>query len=465
VPLLLFISGCMVGPDFNKPQPPMPQAWLPPSSQPTTSQSVATNEPPQIATWWTNFNDDELNALVRAGIAANLDIKQAEARIREARASRGQTAANLWPMLNGTGSYSRVGVASRSSDLWQAGLDATWELDIFGGTRRAVESADALVQAAIENQRDVQVTLTSEIAIDYLNIRGFQRQIVIAEENLDSERHTAELTRRVFRAGFAAGLDVANAEAQVATTASTIPPLETGERQSIYALSVLLARPPAALVDELSIVQPIPTTPPTIPVGLPSDLLRRRPDIRRAEANLHSANAQIGAAVAELFPQFSLTGNFGYESATFKKLFNWSNTLWSVSPTVNLPIFEGGRIQSDIDLQKAVHDESFYAYTETVLSALADVENSLIAYEKEQEHRRTLAEAVAANQRAFDISTQLYTQGQTDFLNVLTAERSLFVTQDALVQSDVSIAIDLVSLYKALGGGWEEPPVQHNDRE
>jgi multidrug efflux system outer membrane protein len=461
----IILSGCTVGPDFKKPQPQMPQAWLPPTSQPTTSQSIATNEPPQIATWWTNFNDPHLDSLVTAAIETNLDIKQAEARIREARASRGVTASNLWPTLNANGSYSRVGAASKSSDLYQAGLDAAWEIDIFGGTRRAVEAADASVLAAVEDRRDVQVTLTAEVAIDYLNLRGSQRQIIIAQENLDSERRTADLTRRVFRAGFSSGLDVANAEAQVATTASVIPALEAQERQSIYALSVLLARPPAALVDELSNVQPIPTTPPIIPVGLPSDLLRRRPDIRRAEANVHASNAQIGAAVAQLFPQFSLTGSFGYASSQLKNLPQWRNSVWSVGPAVNWPIFEAGKIESNIDLQKALHDESFFAYTQTVLTALEDVENSLIAYEKEQEHRRFLAEAVDANQRAVDISTQLYTQGQTDFLNVLSAERSLFATQDALVQSDLAIATDLVSLYKALGGGWEEPATQHDEKE
>jgi NodT family efflux transporter outer membrane factor (OMF) lipoprotein len=451
------MSGCLVGPDFKKPQQPMPQAWLPPTSQPTTSQSVATNQPPQIATWWTNFNDPQLNSLITQAIDANLSIKEAEARIRQARATRGITASNFWPFVNATGSYSRVGAADTSHDLYQAGLDATWELDIFGGTRRAIESADATVQAAIEDLRDVQVTLTSEVALDYLNLRGFQRQIIIAQENLDSERRTAELTRKVFHAGFTGGLDVANAEAEVATTAAIIPSLEAGERQSIYALSVLLARPPAALVDELTPVQPIPTTPPMIPVGLPSDLLRRRPDIRRAEANLHAANAQIGVAVAQLFPQFSLTGSFGYESSQLKNLGNWSSSLWNIGPAVNWPIFTAGQIQSNIELQKALTQESLFVYTQTVLTALQDVESSLIAYEKEQEHRRALAEAVDANRRAVDLSTQLYTQGQTDFLNVLTAERSLFATQDALVLSDQAVATDLVSLYKALGGGWEEP--------
>jgi NodT family efflux transporter outer membrane factor (OMF) lipoprotein len=450
----------MVGPDFKKPQPQMPQAWLPPTSQPTTSQSIATNEQPQIAAWWTNFNDPQMSSLITQAIEANLNLKQAEVRIREARASRGVTASNLWPSANASGNYTRVGAASASRDLYQAGLDAAWELDIFGGTRRAIESADAAVQAAVEDMHDVQVTLTAEVAIDYLNLRGFQRQIVIAQENLDSERRSADLTRKVFHAGFTGGLDVANAEAEVATTAAIIPSLESQERQAIYALSVLLARPPAALVNELSDVQPIPTTPPIVPVGLPSDLLRRRPDIRRAEANLHAANAQIGVAVAQLFPQFSLTGTFGYESGQLKNLTNWSNSAWTIGPAVNWPIFTAGKIESNIDLQKAITQEDLYAYTQTVLTALQDVENALIAYEKEQEHRRLLIDAVAANRRAFDLSTQLYTQGQTDFLNVLTTERALFATQDALVQSDSAIATDLVSLYKALGGGWEEPAKQ-----
>jgi multidrug efflux system outer membrane protein len=456
VPFL--ISGCLVGPNYKKPDTSMPQSWLPPTSQPTTQQSIATNEPAQVQRWWTSFNDPMLDSLVREALQSNLDLKQAEMRLREARASRGIAAAPLYPSVNSTGSYTRAGNVEVSHDLYQLGLDANWEIDIFGGLQRGVEASTANLQAAIEDFRDVQVTLTSEVALDYLDLRSFQRQIVIANENLDSQRRTLDLTKRVFRAGFTGGLDVANAEAQVATTESQIPSLESAARQSMYALAVLLGRQPADLVDQLNSPAPIPATPPVIPVGLPSDLLRRRPDVRRAEAQLHAATANVGVATSDLFPKFSLTGTFGYESGQLKQLLNRKNLAWSVGPAISWPIFEGGQIQYNIELQKALQQETFFGYQKTVLTALQDVESSLIAYEKEQVHRESLIAAVNANRRAVDLSTQLYTEGQTDFLNVLSAQRSLLATQDALVQSDLAIATDLVSLYKALGGGWEEVP-------
>ena len=263
------------------------------------------------------------------------------------------------------------------------------------------------------------------------------------------------MTRRKQLGGFAASLDVANAEADVANTAASLPGFETSVEQSIYAISVLLGEEPDALEQELGTDSPIPTTPPEISIGLPSDLLKRRPDIRRAERQLAAATANIGVVTAQLFPSFSLTGSLGLQNSQFQPLFNASSRYWSIGPSVSWPIFDAGRIRANIDIQNAAQMQALLAYQKAVLTALQDVKNSLVAYAKEQVHRKALSDAVAANQRAADISTRLYSDGLTDFLNVLNAQRSLFGSEDALVQSDRAVSTDLVSLYKALGGGWE----------
>jgi len=362
----------------------------------------------------------------------------------------------FWPSAAANAAYSRSATGSfPATNGFLTGLDATWELDIFGGTRRNIESANANIQAARDNIHDAQVTVCAEIALDYIQLRSFQEQIAIAEDNLKSEQRTAALTRKRLSAGFVSGLDVANAEAQVATTASAIPVLETSARQTIYALSILLARPPADLVDELAGAGPVPLTPPEVPVGLPSDLLKRRPDIREAEAQWHAANAQIGVAKADLFPQFSLTGSINYQSDLVRTLYAGANRVWAAGPSVSWPIFQGGSIAANVRLQKELTDQASITYRQTVLQALDDVENALVAFAREWDHRKALNEAVVQYRRAVDLSMQLYTQGNTDFLNVLDAERSLYTSETALSQSKGSISTDLVALYKALGGGWE----------
>jgi NodT family efflux transporter outer membrane factor (OMF) lipoprotein len=248
---------------------------------------------------------------------------------------------------------------------------------------------------------------------------------------------------------------VANANAQAATTASQIPVLESGARGAIYNISVLLGREPTALVEELDTETPIPVTPPRVPVGLPSDLVRRRPDIRRAEARIHAATARIGVATADLFPRFSLTGSLNFSATDVGSLAKWSSASWSMGPSLQWPIFDAGRIRWNIEVQNALQEQSLIAYEQTILTALKDVETALMAYAKEQEHNVLLEDAVVNNRKAVDLAMELYTGGQTDFLNVLTAQRSLYTSEDALVQSTRTLAVNLVALYKALGGGWE----------
>ena len=454
----LTVTGCAVGPNYQPPQLHVPDTW----SGPTTALNTETNTVAvqNLVHWWTTFGDANLTSLIDRAIKSNLDVKQAESLIRQARASRGVVAGGLWPTVDLSGSYSRSlssgRIAGGPQDLYKAGLDAAWELDIFGGTRRNIEAADADIQAAVEDRRDVLVTLAAEVALNYIDLRSFQQQIVIAQENLKAQQHSAKLTRDRFQGGFVSALDVANADALVATTASQIPLLETSAWQTIYSMSILLGLEPSALLQELSATSTIPAAPPKVPVSVPSDLLQRRPDIRRAEAQIHAATARIGVATADLFPKISLSGSRGFQDNQLKSLTGWSNRFWSLGSSVSWPVFDAGRIGSNIELQKAIREQSLIAYQKTVLMALQDVENALIASTKEQEHRNALTEAVAANRKAVDLATQLYTQGQTDFLNVLEAQRALYASEDALVQSTRSISTYLVALYKALGGGWKE---------
>jgi len=473
--ITLFAAACTVGPTYRQPEGHVPPKWTGIPTDQAGQESVVSAAPVQLVEWWKTFDDPVLNSLVAEAVKSNLNVEEAEARILQARAARGVTASGLYPSVSTSDSARRSGNGSgaannqltgpvngpsqsfgaRARNLFQVGLDAAWEMDFFGGVRRSVEASNADLQAAIEDRRDVLVTLTAELSLNYMELRGVQQELDIARKNLDAQQHSADVTKKRFQVGFASALDMANAEAQVATTSSQIPLLEATERQNIYNISVLLGREPAALLDQLSVTRVVPATPPVVPIGLPSDLLRRRPDIRRAEAQLHSATARIGVATADLFPKFSLTGSSGLQNLTLGSLTSWSSRFWSVGPGLTLPLFDAGRIRSNIKLQNAVEQQAMTAYKQTVLIALQDVENGLIAYQKEQQHRTFLAQAVESNRKALDLANRLYSAGQTDFLNVLTAERDLYSTEDALARSNQTIDTDLVAIYKALGGGWE----------
>jgi len=460
--LLLFLgaaSGCAVGPDFRKPQMVMPAAW---AGGHDPEPVIETN----LAQWWEAFQDQTLTSLVTRAVEFNLDLKLAESRIRQARAARGIAASGMGPEIDATGSFRRAQSAGSPApgggdiegsltNLYQAGLDASWEVDIFGGVRRGVEAANADVQASMETLRDVLVTLSAEVAFGYIDLRSFQQRVGVARQNLEAQKHSARLTRQRFEFGFASGLDVANAEAQVAATAAQIPVLEAAACRTIYGLSVLLGLEPAALLEELSQPSFIPAGPPSTPVGIPSDLLRRRPDIRRAEAEIHSATARIGVATADLFPRFFVFGSAGYQARDTSALFDPVSLFWSLGPAVSWPVFDTGRIRSNIEVQRALEEQSVLNYRKTVLAALEEVEIVLIASDKEQERRKALVDAVNFNRKAVELSIKLYTEGQTDFLNVLQAQRSLFTSEDALTESTRTVSTNLVALYKALGGGWD----------
>jgi len=435
-----------------------------------------TNLEPAIASWWKSFKDPELDSLIGRAAKANYDLRIAEARVREARALYRIEASRLWPTINAGGAYARqnqsknqpiIGDLSIPSNVpfennvYQAGFDASWEIDVFGGTRRAIEAGKAEVTAAEYGRRNVLVTLLGEVARNYVETRGFQRRLEIAHKNLKTQEEALAITQDRFKNGLTSDLDVQQAATLLATTRSVIPLLETSIQASIYRLDVLLGQTPGTLTAELSQQVPIPTIPPEVPVGLPSDLLRRRPDIQQAERRLAASTARIGVATADLFPKFSLTGLAGLESTSASDWFDARSQFWQVGPTMQWRIFSAGRIRANIRVQNARQEQALAAYEKTVLTSFEEVESSLVAYAKEQIRRRSLQDAVKSSQDSLYLANQLYSSGLVGFINVLDAQRSVYLTEDALVQSDKTVTQNLISLYKALGGGWEsleQPP-------
>jgi NodT family efflux transporter outer membrane factor (OMF) lipoprotein len=447
----------MVGPDYKASEPNAPAKWAG-QAEPQGAES-----PEKILLqWWTEFNDPNLTSLIERAMKSNLDLRKAEEKIRQARATSGVVGAGFWPTADVTAAQSRTrtgGPVVTKRNLFKVGLDAAWEMDIFGGTRRNIEAAEADFQASIEDRRDVLVTLVSEVAINYVQLRGYQQEIIIAQNNLKSQQQSADVVRKRFEGGFISSLDVANANAQVATTLSQIPLIEVSAQQAIYNISVLLGQEPASLLDELSSASSIPPTPPDVPMGLPSEMLRRRPDIRAAEARIHSATAQIGVATADLFPKFNLAGSISTQADRPGRL-RWDQRTWTLGPSVDWQIFAAGRVWSNIEVQKSLQQQAVLDYKKIVLTALQEVENALVTYAKEQQRNKALIDAVTANRKAVELSTELYAEGQTEFLSVLDAQRSLYSSEDALVQSTRNLSTDLVALYKALGGGWDSNPPQ-----
>jgi outer membrane protein, multidrug efflux system len=465
--------GCTVGPNYKPPDLPTPGAWK--EAQQNGIETASTD----LTRWWTEFNDSLLDSLVDRAVKSNLDLRVAQARIREARATRAGVAAGLWPTLGTSGSYKRNrssqnafaispqgggsggggggGGGELDQNFYKAGFDSSWEIDVFGGTRRSVEAADASIEASVEDLRDTLVTLLGDVARNYVDLRGVQRLLSVARTNLKAQQDTLELTQVRFQAGLASDLEVAQAEAQVDSTAALIPILESSLKRDMYGLDLLLGLEPGSLAGELNSEAAIPRLPPKVLVGLPSELLRRRPDIRRAERQLAGATAQIGAAMADLFPKFSLTGEIGLQSISASNWFNGGSRFWTIGPTISWPIFDAGKIRANIEVRNAQQEQALYQYEKTVLAAFGDVESSLVNYSQEQARHRSLVDAVAANRRALEMANELYIRGLNSFLNVLDAQRSLYLTESELAQSEANMASNLVALYKALGGGWDNP--------
>jgi NodT family efflux transporter outer membrane factor (OMF) lipoprotein len=477
------LGGCTVGPDFKRPAWASPASWFGGRKE---APSIPVAEPVDPS-WWTLFRDPVLTRLERRVAGENLDIKVAGIRLAESRAQLGVTRASQFPTLNGNASYVREqasnngvftlipsaastqaangasgnttgavpGAGIAPFDIWQGGFDASWEVDLWGRVRRAVESGSASAEAANEAKRAVLLSSLSEVARDYIQLRGAQAQLGIARENVSTARQSLTLTQQRAAGGVTTDLDVANASAQLRTTLAQIPSLEQQEAVLINALSLLLGQPPNGLREELATRKPVPPVPPRVPVGLPSELARRRPDIRQAEAQLHAATADIGVAHANFYPTLTLGGSFGLQALQLKHAFDLNSNQYSVGPNLTIPIFEGGHLRSTLQLREAQQQEAAVNFQKTVLQAWHDVDNALTAYRAEQTRRDELIGAVAENRRALMLAQSRYTQGVADFLTVLDAERSLLATQEQLAESTTTVSSNLVALYKALGGGWE----------
>ncbi len=433
----------------------------------TSARGTAPQQPP-TPEWWTSFQDAELTQLVQRAVASNLDLKLAAARVEEARAVRGIEKSALYPSVGASASVTRqrervpVVTSSGSSvfralelNNFQIGFDTAWEPDVFGRIRNEVKAATNDFLAVEEDRRDVLVILLGDLATTYADLRGFQLRLQIAERNIRSQEDTVALTQARAKAGLATDLDVERAIAQQETTSAVVPSLRAAIASSIYRLSILLGAEPGALRTELEASAPVPPIPPEVPVGLPSDLLKRRPDVRRAEIEIAAAAARVKGAKAEYFPRFTLLGTAGRQATQLHDLSLSLGNFFSAGPTITLPIFTGGRIRSNIALQKARLTQAQLHYRSTVLVALQETEDALVNYSFEQERRDHLQDAVARSQTAVQLSRERYRSGLADFLTVLDAERQLYNNEDLLAQSQIAVTTNLIALYKALGGGWE----------
>lgn len=460
----VLLASCKVGPDYTRMDPETGEEWI--------SAGADSASPKDIARWWKRFRDPKLNELIERALEANQDLRIARARVAEAAAARRAARSDLFPQLNLGGGATRSRSsenASRTGDFpgisrnlttnfFDLNLDASWEVDVFGGSRRALEAARADEEAAREYAREIRIGVAAEVATAYLELRGYQYRQSVARRNLKSQQETLELTRTRQAGGVASDLDVSRAEAQMESTSATLPVFETGIRSSIFRLGVLLGGTPDSLVNELIQAKAPPVAPPSVPVGLRSDLLRRRPDVRRSERELAAATARLGVAIADLYPKFTLTGSAGVQSLEADTLFEGRSGVWSLGPSLRWPVFTAGRIRAGIAAQNARQEQAAAAYEKAVYGAIADAETSLVRFGQEQKRLASLTRSVDATRRAARLASERYKAGLENFLAVLEADRQLLAAEDAQAESQTQVNLNLVLLYKALGGGWNDLP-------
>jgi NodT family efflux transporter outer membrane factor (OMF) lipoprotein len=479
-PLALFItalmSGCFaVGPDYRPPSIPVPRQWTETTALPR-SQTV------QPDSWWKTFNDPVLDKLISDALTSNLNLKIALERVKDARILRSATIAAGLPSLSARTNLSRrlnsssssgaqtggtssaiggAGFGNQLINIFSLGFDAQWELDFFGGIRRAVEAADATIDSEVENSRDMQITLLGDVARNYIELRANQQLLAITNKNLLAQLDTLNLTQIRQQTGLASMLDVTQAQAQAATTEAQLPNYATAIKQSIHALSILLGKEPGSLVTRLERPGLIPTVSTNVISNLPSELLKRRPDIRLAERRLAVANASVGIATAELYPKVNLAAFIGLQNTTITD-FTPLGKSWSAASTLTMPIFNWGKLNANINSKKTQFEQAFLTYQATVLSSFQEVEDALVATSQEQLRQKALVQSVAANQLAVQLANERYQKGLTAFLDVLESQKALYQTQSLLVTSESQLSSNQVALYKALGGGWQSEPEMVN---
>lgn len=459
--LVILFAGCAaVGPDYVAPEVVSPAVWHTGLNGGLNPKAL---DLPTLAEWWIALKDPILNGLIEQAIDRNLDIKEARARIREARAQLRASGAALLPAIDSAASATRSrGSENRGSshttELYSIGFDASWELDLFGGTRRAVQAAAAELEVQEENLRDVLVTLLAEIALNYLDLRTYQERLRVTEENLASQEETADLAQMRRLAGLTDELAVEQSRYNLESTRSQVPVLRTGIEAAKNRLAVLTGIPPGQLHEQLEAVRPVPAPPPEIVVGVPAETLRQRPDVRKAERSLAAQTARIGVATADLYPRLKLFGSIGLESLSAGNLFDAAGLARSIGPSLSWPLFDAGAIRSNIEIQSALQEQALCQYESAVLGALEEVENALQGYQDELERQGTLTLAAEAARKAVELSRIKYQAGLTDFVSVLEAERSRLGFEDQMAESAGNVTANLVRIYKALGGGWNTLP-------
>ena len=462
VSFLFMGGGCVtVGPDYKAPEVNATSEWN--ARMENGLQKDAVNKE-DLAEWWKNLNDPILTKLIRKAINGNLDLAMARATLQEARARRGLAESDQFPTLDAGGSISK-GKASKDTgspsttkthELYHAGFDASWELDVFGGVRRAVQAAQADLEAQKENLRDVLVSICAEVALNYVEVRTYQTRLDIARENIRIQEKTKGITSSLREAGLGTELAVQQASYNLSSTRSRIPSLRSGLQAAQNRLAVITGENPGALDKMLAKQKPIPTVEPKVAVGVPAETLRRRPDVRRAERQLAAQTARIGEAKSDLFPKFRLLGSVGLETIEHEpEFFHTDYSFWSIGPSVSWNIFDAGAIRRNIEIQTAKQKQKLINYEKTVLAALEETENALTRFAREQERVKELKDAVRSARKSEDLATGNYKAGLVDFINVLNAQKAALNFQEELALSKSTVTSNLISLYKALGGGWQ----------
>lgn len=451
------LAGCAaVGPDYVPPDLSAPASWYGELKDGLRSNSPA---PEPLARWWTHLNDPILSELMERAVTGSLDLKSALAKVREARARRGLSQTSLFPSADVSSSFTKSGVGSNNDggerETYKTGFDAGWEIDVFGGTRRAVEAADADLDVSQANLDDVLVSLTAEVGLNYVEVRSYQTRLAVASANILAQEESLKLTQSRFEAGLSDELAVQQAKYNLESTRSQVPTLRSALEQAKNRLAVLLGETPGTLHAMLRESRSVPVTPTTVAVGIPAEVLRRRPDIRAAERNLAARTANIGEAVAELYPKFRLAGSIGLEALSSSDILDAGSRVWSIGPSISWKVFDAGAIRRSIEIREVLQEQALIQYEAAVLNALEEVENALTAYAEEQARRESLTRGAAAALQAMNLAQDQYRAGLVDFSNVLDAQRSRLSFEDQLAQSDAAVTADLVRLYKALGGGWE----------
>ncbi len=460
---LAMLGGCSglpsAGPDYRTPETPTPAAWH--------AGMPLAGERQDLSRWWRQLDDPLLARLIDEALSGSLDLKAAQARLRQARASRNQAVGGYFPTVaasTGASSNRQAEVINPNyvGTTYSAGFDASWELDLFGGTRRGVEAATADQAASAANLNNARVSLVAEVAVNYVELRGYQRRLAIAAENLASQGETLQITNWRNQAGLANSVDVEQARANVEQTRATIPDLEIGAYQAENRLAVLLGRHPGALHDELAAYKPLPAVPASIASGIPADLLLQRPDLIAAERTLAAETARVGQKMAARYPSLSLSGSFGWEAFSFGALSGAGAVASATAASLAATVFDGGRLRSAVDIQNAVQEQALITYENGILTALEEVENALKAHAVARDRLEARQAAAAAARNAAQLGEMQYESGLTDFQKVLDTQRTRLTAEDNLATAQSAVLTSLITLYKALGGGWE-PSIASED--